>query len=905
MFTTDRQTLADLHIFGRQGADSIYSIYNHCATKGGAALLEEFFRHPMSDAAAINTRAGIFRYFMDAGLSFPFDSGIFDALEPYLANTDQRTKLDPRQDSLAQHLGRALAPDTQTAMIYGGVNSLLALLKTIPSFLSRLPADDAQAYGAERRAITEIVFQPALAPLLGAEPTHARLPGSRLSHAMIAEFDVLLRFRHRDSILKLLRHVYFLDVCMAVGRVAAGRGFVFPVAQGGTEARLSLTGFYHPQLANPVRNTIFLDRDANLLFLTGANMAGKSTLMKSLALALFLAHMGFPMAAERMEFTVLDGLYTTINLPDDLGMGASHFYAEVLRVKKMATELRQGRRLFILFDELFRGTNVKDAYAATVAVATRFARKTSSLFVLSTHIIEAGELLKQNCPTIRFGYLPTTMNGTHPVYTYRLENGITDDRHGMLIIGNEGILDTLAARSGAETVPGAPREAAQSGAAAGDQPFIADRQTMEDLNLLGKFKRGSVYSLFDHVKTNGGRRLLDDMFRHPLTEPAAINQRARIFRCFADLRLTLPVEMEACIAAESYLGGVGSGSFLGTAGQLLLKRIKAVLLRDEQYAQLCAGLAAAIDLLCRLKALVAAVDPVLSDVDIPLVRRAREIFADGRLSWLNGAQELSFAKIARYDALLRGELHNEMETLLSCLYNLDVYITVSNVARKRGLSYAEALPAERNLFEASALWHPALENPVANPLAGSSDANVLFLTGANMAGKSTFMKSVGIAVYLAHMGFPVAARDLQFSVRDGLYTSINVADDLAQGYSHFYAEVQRVKTVADAVDSGRNLLVIFDELFKGTNVKDAYDATLQVTAAFSNYRNCLFIISTHIIEVGEALRVGHPNVRFAYLPTVMEGLVPRYTYRLTEGITDDRHGMVILENEGVFEILER
>lgn len=83
-----------------------------------------------------------------------------------------------------------------------------------------------------------------------------------------------------------------------------------------------------------------------------------------------------------------------------------------------------------------------------------------------------------------------------------------------------------------------------------------------------------------------------------------------------------------------------------------------------------------------------------------------------------------------------------------------------------------------------------------------------------------------------------------------------------------------------------------------------YEATLQVTTAFSKYRNCSFIISTHITEVGEALARGKYPVRFYYLPTIMEGLVPRYTYRLREGITGDRHGMVIIKNEKILEMID-
>jgi DNA mismatch repair ATPase MutS len=98
--------------------------------------------------------------------------------------------------------------------------------------------------------------------------------------------------------------------------------------------------------------------------------------------------------------------------------------------------------LFVVFDELFRGTNVKDAHKATVAITSAFARKKTSMFIISSHIVEAGDDLKQQ-HTIGFLYLPTRMNGNMPEYTYTLERGITDDRHGMIIIRNEGILDTL------------------------------------------------------------------------------------------------------------------------------------------------------------------------------------------------------------------------------------------------------------------------------------------------------------------------------------------------------------------------------------------------------------------------------------------------------------------------------
>jgi DNA mismatch repair protein MutS len=143
---------------------------------------------------------------------------------------------------------------------------------------------------------------------------------------------------------------------------------------------------------------------------------------------------------------------------------------------------------------------------------------------------------------------------------------------------------------------------------------------------------------------------------------------------------------------------------------------------------------------------------------------------------------------------------------------------------------------------------------------------------------------------------------MKFSVREGLYSSINVADNIGLGYSHFYAEVVRVKQAAEAAASGKRLLLMFDELFKGTNVKDAYDGTLAVTEGFCDYTDCLFIVSTHIIEVGEALKQ-HDNIRFAFMPTVMDGTRPRYTYKMQQGITEDRQGMMIIRNEGILELI--
>ncbi len=320
--------------------------------------------------------------------------------------------------------------------ILNGVTSLISLVQQTKQFLHAEDVRQLQAFAPEREAMEKLLADPALEPVL-----NERSQG-RISFAAVTAFDVLLRVRERSKIEKLMAQIYLLDVYISVAMVAAKRNFVFPVALDNKKGALKIEGLYHPELKQPVPNDIAMDQSRTLVFLTGANMAGKSTFLRSLATAVYIAHMGFPVAAKKMEFSVMDGIYTTINLPDNLGIGASHFYAEVLRVKKVATALSQGKSLFIIFDELFRGTNVKDAHEASVAIALAFAGKMNSRFIISSHIVEAADKLATRS-NIDFLFLPTRMNGHVPEYTYTLEKGVTNDRHGMIIIRNEGILETL------------------------------------------------------------------------------------------------------------------------------------------------------------------------------------------------------------------------------------------------------------------------------------------------------------------------------------------------------------------------------------------------------------------------------------------------------------------------------
>lgn len=434
--------------------------------------------------------------------------------------------------------------------------------------------------------------------------------------------------------------------------------------------------------------------------------------------------------------------------------------------------------------------------------------------------------------------------------------------------------------------------------------FNIDKQTLDELNLLGKFRYDSVYHLFNRVRTRGGEQLLDKMFRNPLTDEASINERSNTFKFFQQAKLNFPFDVQQVNLMREYLDNKGSKNAALVLASTFIKKGLSAMARDDRFKKNVQGLQATIVTLNKCQSFVESVKhPVGRYAE--RVKGIRVLLDDKRLEKLRGIdiyKSLPVQTIAYYNHLLREKLNQQMEDILSFIYEADVYIAVSDVGRTKEFNYAKALASDENIFSVTGLRHPCIDKAIGNSISLHKNSNVLFLTGANMAGKSTLMKSVGIGLYLAHMGFPVAAEQVEFSVRDGLYSSINVADNIGLGYSHFYAEVVRVKQAAEAAASGKRLLLMFDELFKGTNVKDAYDGTLAVTEGFADYRECLFIVSTHIIEVGDALK-HRDNIRFVFMPTVMDGLRPRYTYKLQEGITEDRQGMMIIRNEGILELL--
>ena len=436
--------------------------------------------------------------------------------------------------------------------------------------------------------------------------------------------------------------------------------------------------------------------------------------------------------------------------------------------------------------------------------------------------------------------------------------------------------------------------------------FDTDRQTLDDLGIFPNANNHkSVFALFNNTKTLGGEIKLLEIFKMPSADINTISSRIEIISYFLKNELVLLIDKQSCDFAEFYLKKhYHKRSFSQVIG--FLDKLIYTFNSNNDYYVIQQGIENTLNVLGSL------IDFFKNDnKGLPtLLQGFRtiiiEIFDSNDFIFIKGLinnPKINSIELAKADQVFRHSAKEEMKTLLNIIYQLDIYISVSVTAKNLSFTLPVINYDGQSTLVLKGLFHPFIANPILNDVKFDIDHNLCFVTGTNMAGKSTFLKAVGISIYLSQLGFPVPAAYMQTSGFDGLMTTINIDDNIDEGHSHFYSEVLRVKHVAKKISQSQKIFVIFDELFRGTNVKDAYDASLAIISAFAKVRKCLFMVSTHIVEVANDLQ-SIENINFRYMETIFDNGNPTYSYKLKEGITEERLGMWIVKNEGIVEIIE-
>jgi DNA mismatch repair protein MutS len=303
---------------------------------------------------------------------------------------------------------------------------------------------------------------------------------------------------------------------------------------------------------------------------------------------------------------------------------------------------------------------------------------------------------------------------------------------------------------------------------------------------------------------------------------------------------------------------------------------------------------------------------LLSETELPgnlsfYLERIKAIFKElplKKLADTSPDEKFTVQQNLYYAFHLRNRYKTDTLELIEIFSRLEAWYSMAMAVKTFDLKFPTFIEQDEPFFKAEGLYHVLLQNPVAYDLLLKPNQNFLFLTGANMAGKSTMIKAIGSSVFLAHIGMGVPARNMELTLFDGLLSNINVSDNIAKGESYFFNEVQRIKNTIYKINDGKKWLVLIDELFKGTNVQDAMKCSLTVIKGLIKIKNSLFILSTHLYEIGEELK-NYPNISFKYFETNVMDDQLEFSYQLKEGISNDRIGYVILRREKVVEMLEK
>ncbi|MEP2446178.1 MAG: hypothetical protein ABJI69_03030 [Balneola sp.] len=250
---------------------------------------------------------------------------------------------------------------------------------------------------------------------------------------------------------------------------------------------------------------------------------------------------------------------------------------------------------------------------------------------------------------------------------------------------------------------------------------------------------------------------------------------------------------------------------------------------------------------------------------------------------------------------LKEELEPKITKWLDKFYELEALNSMANFAFLNGdYSFPTFDKDTEALFKAEDLGHPLIpENQkVANDFEVYPGKDLFLITGSNMAGKSTFLRTVGINLVLAYSGAPANAK----SLNTGLYrifTSINVNDSLGDGLSHFYAEVKRLRELLDELnkDEDQPLFFFVDEIYKGTNNKERYAGSAAFLREVAG-KNGIGMVSTHDLELADLESEIEELSNWHFVESI-EGGKMSFEYKLKSGPCPSTNALEIMRIEGL------
>jgi MutS domain V len=207
---------------------------------------------------------------------------------------------------------------------------------------------------------------------------------------------------------------------------------------------------------------------------------------------------------------------------------------------------------------------------------------------------------------------------------------------------------------------------------------------------------------------------------------------------------------------------------------------------------------------------------------------------------------------------------------------------------------------EKHFFiEGKKIGHPliAAVKRVDNDICINASGEVMLITGSNMAGKSTYLRSIGVNVALAMAGGPVCAAAFSLSPVT-IISSMRIADNLEESTSTFYAELKKLKTIIDKVNAGEKVFILLDEILRGTNSLDRHTGSEALIKQMIKHKAAC-IIATHDIELAKLQQVYPANILNYHFDVQVNKEELYFDYRLKEGICTSLNASILMKKIGI------
>ena len=243
---------------------------------------------------------------------------------------------------------------------------------------------------------------------------------------------------------------------------------------------------------------------------------------------------------------------------------------------------------------------------------------------------------------------------------------------------------------------------------------------------------------------------------------------------------------------------------------------------------------------------------------------------------------------------------NGISNWFEATHEMETYLSLATFAFNNP-TFSRPQLSQENLFESKELAHPLMQtdNRIANDFEINTLQEFVVVTGANMAGKSTFLRAVGINLVLANCGAPVCASYFKFKPTQ-LFSSMRTSDSLSNNESYFYSELKRLQTIVEKLKKGETLFVILDEILKGTNSKDKAEGSKKFIKQLLNYQ-VSGIIATHDLSLCSLKEEFPLQITNKYFDVEIENDKLVFDYTLKQGICSNMNAEFLMKKMGITE----